>query len=258
MMKGLFVVAGGSITGRNHIRVGQNNQDGYYSHQEESCTIAIACDGCGSCPHSEVGAKLGARLIGEGIAQQWQYSQNCDWNLLRDELLTQIEGIAKSLAITTSLTQIINDYFLFTVVGVIITPLETTIFSLGDGVIALNGEVETLGPFPHNAPPYLAYGLLGRLDAAEFNIHQQISTGEVQSILIGTDGVNDLIQAETCYIPGQPEKVGSLSQFWQGDRYFKNPDLVRRKLFQLNHKHNGLLPDDTTLIIIKKQDEHLY
>jgi hypothetical protein len=92
---------------------------------------------------------------------------------------------------------------------------------------------------------------LRELDCTEFQINQQIATEKVQSILIGTDGVIDLIKAENRNLPRKLEKVGSLSQFWQSDRYFDNPDLVRRKLFLINHQADGLLPDDTTLITLR-------
>jgi len=67
-------------------------------------------------------------------------------------------------------------------------------------------------------------------------------------------------------IPGRSEIVGPISQFWGEDRYFENPDGVRRRLALINNEHQtidwrkqtiertaGRLPDDTTLIVIRRK-----
>ena len=123
-----------------------------------------------------------------------------------------------------------------------------------------------IGPFPNNAPPYLAYSLCGYPEWGHLQMHYQLPTQEVESILIGTDGVSDLIESQGSYLPGKPEKVGAITQFWQEDRYFKNLDMIRRRLSLINRevtkpdwqsqrlvKEVGLLPDDTTLIAIRRK-----
>lgn len=264
-MKGSFEVAGGSITGRNHCLVGKNNQDAYYSLRSELATIAVVCDGCGSGKHSEVGAKLGARLIVETINQKLNQLNLPDfWQQLTEEIQHKLKSIATTFTNENSLPYIVHEYFLFTVVGALVTPSETLIFSIGDGVIALNGKIKQIGPFPGNAPPYLGYGLLENSDFNNFQIHHQISTYQIESILIGTDGVIDIIKSASFALPGNRENVGLISQFWQEDRYFKNPDMVRRRLSlinrevtKLNFREVGLLPDDTTLIVIRKSPTYL-
>jgi hypothetical protein len=57
-----------------------------------------------------------------------------------------------------------------------------------------------------------------------------------------------------------------LSQFWTGDDWFANPDLLRRRLClaaracsrpnwedRRLQRFPGLLPDDTTLIVIRRR-----
>jgi hypothetical protein len=57
-----------------------------------------------------------------------------------------------------------------------------------------------------------------------------------------------------------------LSQFWEEDRYFRNPDALRRRLALINSEYThldreagvlirepGLLPDDTTLVAIRRR-----
>ena len=86
-------------------------------------------------------------------------------------------------------------------------------------------------------------------------------------MLIGSDGVSDLIQVAEQALPGRSEMVGDLADFWQDDRYFRNPDQVRRRLALINRevtmldkqaqhwvRQSGLLPDDTTLIVIRRKE----
>lgn len=270
-----FEVAAGSVTGREHQRLGKNNQDAYSYELTDQRAIAIVCDGCGSGRYSEVGARLGAQLTVRAIAHMLDQGTSLSpwddgfWRQVQQYLLEQ-------LAILADLAggyhpAAIRDYWLFTLVGALVTPAETTLFALGDGVIALNGNVQPLGPFPQNQPPYLAYGLLAdylpeAAAAAQMRVLQQAPTDQVQSILLGSDGVMDLVQATHRALPGKAELVGDISQFWQQDRFFANPDMVRRRLALINRevvqpdwggrclvRQAGLLPDDTTLVVLRRR-----
>ncbi len=271
-MKELFEVAGGSVIGRDHLRSGRNNQDAYFGICSETCAIAVVCDGCGSCAHSEVGAKIGARLVVEAIASRAEKTAIGDsfWQQVQQDLLEKLQTIAETMG--GNFSQTLYDYFLFTIVGALVTPAGASLFSIGDGVIVVNGTVTQLGPFPLNAPPYLAYAFSDYPVARwQFQIHQNLPIDEVSSILIGTDGVKDFIGSAERNLPGKEEKVGSISQFWEEDRYFKNSDLVRRQLAQMNREVTkpdwqgqqfvrtvGLLPDDTTLMVLRKRPAKTY
>ncbi|MEE3719346.1 protein phosphatase 2C domain-containing protein [Tumidithrix elongata RA019] len=281
-MNSAFELAVGSVIGRNHLQVGKNNQDAYHTLRSEFGTIAVVCDGCGSGKHSEVGAKIGAKLTVQAIAAQLnrQATKGEDeigesfWLTVQADLLLQLRNmleaigglsgdIRKDSQAESAFFSIINDYFLFTIVGVLITPKESITFAIGDGAIALNGEISEFS-FPNNAPPYLAYGLY-RPDLVPFQLHHHLATENLNSVLIGTDGVSDLIQAESKLLPNGKEVVGNIAQFWQQDRYFSNPDMLHRRLALMNHevtkpdwqnqrlvKSAGLLPDDTTLVAIRR------
>ncbi|AFY68871.1 hypothetical protein Pse7367_0566 [Thalassoporum mexicanum PCC 7367] len=290
----LFEVASGSVMGRHHRLNGKNNQDASYYATNDAAMAAVVCDGCGSCQHSEVGAKLGAKLVVNTLLQMLvcppggkvaDPTNNFFWQLLKQNLVEQLGRVAIALAgfcpqpdtrfanhpqaYLPEVKQVITDYLLFTVVGALITPQITVLFSIGDGLVCLNEQTIRIGPFPGNAPPYIAYALLkpkhGMVLPSDLSIHAQRSTSVVNSILLGTDGVDDLIAMAGQKLPDKHELVGPVSQFWQSDRYFYNPDLVRRKLWLINqegvkpnwssrrlHKQPGLLPDDTTLIAIRR------
>ncbi len=283
-MQEMFEVAGGSIAGREHLRVGKNNQDAYFSICNQQAAIAVVCDGCGSGRHSEVGAKIGARLVVKTIARRIQSEPDSQdglasefWERLKLDLLAEMQQVLQMLGggsnegnggdSRDAMQQIVNDYLLFTIVGVLITPTEAIAFSIGDGLVVVNGKIGQIGPFPDNAPPYLAYGFY-RPDLIHFHIHDRIHTDAVESVLIGTDGAADLISVAGMNLPGKQETVGQISQFWQADRYFSNPEAIHRRLSLINRevtqpdwqtqrlaKDRGLLPDDTTLVVMRRKIE---
>ncbi|NEQ99999.1 MAG: protein phosphatase 2C domain-containing protein, partial [Cyanothece sp. SIO2G6] len=209
----------------------------------------------------------------EGISQTLQspgvrLADDQFWPAVQERVVQKLQAIALSFA--PSMTTFISDYLLFTVIGVVITPELTTIFGAGDGVFALNGELVSIGPFANNAPPYLAYLLADKIpnlspNFSDIKVYRQVLTTTVQSILIGSDGIGDWGAIAQHPLPGKSELVGDLSQFWCEDRYFKNPDMVRRRLTLINResvkadwsqqqliKTGGLLPDDTTLVVLRR------
>lgn len=265
-----FEIAVGSILGQDHRRVSQNNQDAWAILTRGQATIAVVCDGCGSRHGSGVGAELGAQLTAQTLAKL--LVEECPedeqfWQTLKERLLGVLQALQQQLGADS---QVLLDYFLFTIVGCLITSQTTWIFGLGDGVFAINEQIHRIGPFVNNAPPYLAYSLLWAAEKGASPFHLQIyaqqPTEQIQSVLIGSDGVGNLIDAEAECLPGKSECVGPLHQFWRCDRYFQNPDQIRRRLTQINReiiqpdwvvqqvrKIPGLLPDDTTLISIRRK-----
>lgn len=277
-MKELFEMAAGSVAGSDHRWSGRNSQDAHYCLLNEGAIIAVVCDGCSEGKYSEVGAQIGARLITESLQQNLKYYSSetgIRWASVlektRNDVLAQLRIL--SLAMGGSLTETVTDYFLFTAVGAIIAPEETAIFSIGDGLFVLNGDLTKIGPFPNNEPPYLVYGGLVESslseknpDLVKFQLHGVIPTESLEAVLVGTDGAGDLIEAADLKMPGKEETVGNISQFWLQDQYFFNRDMVHRKLTLVNReiskpiwteqrvaKEKGLLPDDTTLAVVRRK-----
>lgn len=275
-MHNQFEIAAGTITGRDHLMAGRGNQDAYATAATDDALVAVVSDGCGSSPHSEFGSRLLVRLLIRAILDSLlAYGPECGaivfpsfWEAIRVRALQDIGVIARSLG--GRLSETVNDFLLATAVGAVIVPEATALFSIGDGIIGTNGHLTELGPFPGNAPPYLAYALIGSSleamdpDALKFKT-VAYATPSVHSLVIGTDGVRDLIAAAEKPLPGKSEALGPLSQFWEQDRYFKNQDAIRRRLALANReavipdwhtrtieRHLPLLPDDTTLVVIRR------
>jgi hypothetical protein len=271
MSVGTFEIASGSVTGRTHLLAGKPNQDAFAHRRRGEHLVAVVCDGCGSGAHSEVGARLGARLVVESIGRQLEAgaraAEKATYERARLEVLMRLEDLARAMG--GSLSETVSELFLFTVVGAAIDGEDVCVFSMGDGLMGMGDEILRLGPFPRNAPPYLAYGLLEQdpeeSGAPRFEIRRTAKADRVNSILLGTDGCADLVDVEGRFLPGRGERVGPLSQFWTDDRYFQNRDAVRRRLALINReatralwaeqriaREPGLLPDDTTLVVIRR------
>ncbi|MDP3771242.1 MAG: protein phosphatase 2C domain-containing protein, partial [bacterium] len=169
-MRNEFEIAGGSVAGRDHALVGRNNQDAFAWHQDDDVTIAVVCDGCSEGPHSEVGANLIARgmvhAIRDILAKPVIEADHRD--VLEDILidlpeeldmaLSEARGEVHSMLYALAMSGIagsldavprfVRDHLLATTVGCIIARWGTAVFSIGDGVHAVNGAVTPIGPFP--------------------------------------------------------------------------------------------------------------
>lgn len=235
--------------------------------------VATVCDGCGAGRHSEVGAALGARLWTRALAAclRGDLRDAAVWSRAWRQAQRDVCAMLAQLALAMSLSptdacspgDVIAEHFLFTVVGAAITPEATAVFAIGDGAVAINDRVEIIGPFPDNQPPYLAYALgeSGREIPLSFQLVEP--TSSIESIVLASDGACDLDSG-----PGG-EVDGGLGQFL-ADRYFRNRDAIRRRLAVLNRescevdwergqirRSRGTLPDDTTVIAIRRRPRGL-
>ncbi len=266
-------VAGGSIPGADHAMPGKpgwiNNHDAYAVRIDERTIVAVVCDGCGSGKHSEVGAKIASELFAENISTYarrlldgnpaTKFTQEKFWHRIEQQITSYLTVLSGAMG--ESVTQVVDNFFLFTLIGVLVTENEAYIFSIVDWVYAINGDVRILGPFPKNEPPYIMYALTGSSltsDMLKIKVNYVVPTTSLESILIGSDGVSYFLDAEEYILPGGGV-VGPLSQFWENDLYLKNPDAIRRRLAIINKEvvdekriKGGPLKDDTTLIVVKK------
>lgn len=284
-----FEMAAGSVIGADHlysgkVLVGRNNQDAVGWHITDKVATAVVCDGCGSGKYSEFGARLLANVIPRWIEQVIREYPECSTYFLFKDVyprvcsyLNEVWCTLGGMSPNVNGKQILNDYLLCTIVGVVVREHSVIHFSIGDGVTTLPPDdtnpavvnLRSLGPFPGNMPPYIAYRLTQTgIDPALLEFQTQtFLISEVDVILFGTDGVLDLAAAEHKTLPGQAAiTVGPLSRFWTNDLFFENPDALRRRLHQINaghtgadwmekrlHRQTGLLPDDTSLVVIRKK-----
>lgn len=278
-----FEIAGASVLGTRHLKIGRNNQDSYAWIKTSDYIIAVVSDGCSSGLHSEVGSKIMAPMFAQTLATYLSKSHfslsdenffrhDWLWYNIRQDVLARVRVLAQSM--DENLIATICKYFLCTIVGCVITPQSTCIFSCGDGVFYLNDNLHVIGPFPGNKPPYLCYGITGsdvtnnNRSLLDIQRHIICPTDDIKTMLIGSDGVHDLVDAADQNLPGREEKVGHISQFWTDDIYFANLEWMRNVLATINTekrkpiweekniiKYQGLLPDDTTFIVLRNKQK---
>jgi hypothetical protein len=269
-----FEVSGGSVLGTSHAQKGMNNQDALCWAINDSEIIAVVCDGCSSGRHNEMGAQLGARALTAEIARllSARSTDSIDTILeaARGSLLDQLLTMTRMLGGTREET--VHDFLLFSIVGAIVTQETYCIFSLGDGLQIVNGREHRI-QYSDNAPPYLAYALCDESrpeSPLRFSIDEKGETGGLRHLLIGSDGMFDLLASPRRNIPGTTEEVGEVARWWLDDRNFKNPYSITRRLTRFNtparrrdcadsnfFREPGLLRDDTTLISIRRRPGEL-
>lgn len=296
-----FAIAGGRVTGRAHQRLGHGCQDSMTWYATAGALVAVVTDGCGSSQHSEVGARLGARLLAAALVRRLDGAATpaasparapgdapgdtadhtpadaLDGALVAaacDDMLAHLRVLARAMG--GDLARTVSEHFLFTVVGAVLTPARTLVFAIGDGIVAINGAVHVIGPFPGNCPPYPGYGLLEPDDRAGRPAARPVAlsflatepTAAIHSILLATDGAGEILAQPGRALPGRGEPAGPLAQFWTDDAFFRNPDAIRRRLWLMSREHvtadwqnrrlcrdAGLLGDDTTILSIRRRGD---
>ena len=235
-----FTIAAGSVAGRHHVRGGRNNQDAFAFCETEAGLAAAVCDGCSSGAHSEVGARLAAMLVARSMVRDLALRDPCEIaERARECTLAHLEALASAMSGEgkggARFRAVVADHFLFTVVGFALTERRAFAFALGDGVLAVDGRREVLGPFPENEPPYLGYALCAGLERAlGLEIRPLPPPSETTSLLAGTDGASEL----------------DLAPFLADERILRNPDMVRRLLWQ--QAKERALDDDATLVLLRR------
>jgi len=274
-MTNAFEVAAGTVAGRDHSRVGKNSHDAYAWVQRQDFTVAVVCDGCGSGEHSEVGAKIGSKIALECIERHYRWSPELfqyatmpapGLKLIKRSILTRIQGLAEAMA--GSYSENVSQYFLFTILAAIVDQKEgkAYVFGCGDGIFYVN-DVPTTIPSPNNAPAYLSYNLVETNQPdPDLGMLWMGSADTLKSLLIATDGVQELARSFDKPIPGKDEKIGPISQFWEKDGHFRNPFSIGHRLALINRsvskvdwekkamsEAHGPLRDDATLVAIRRR-----
>lgn len=260
-----FQVAMGSVPGARHRHSLRNNQDGAAVVTTPVGLVAAVCDGCGSAPQSEVGARLLAHFLANQGSRmlldvgRWgppgaahARVRAALMETLRLRALGYLGGCAAGLG--GNPVHNIQALFLCTALVAVVTPAVTWVSTIGDGVVALNGKVQIIDE--DNTPVYLAYGLVAdarrRLGPRRLRFVERgaLPTGELCSLQVASDGAADLLRRA-----GEPLRDGSspggLEQFGQpGDVGRRNA--VQRRLVVVGVR-NGRARDDTTVVCIERK-----
>jgi hypothetical protein len=233
-----FTVAGGSVTGRHHLRVDRPNQDAWAALRTDDAIAVAVCDGCGSGRRSEVGAVIGARLWVRTLVDALAGGDAADpalWAAARARVAAVLADLVAVLG-----DGALVDHGLFTSLVAVVTARTTAIYALGDGVVGLDDDVRTLGPFADDQPPYLGYDLIA--PPAPPTLFVTAPTAAVSSLVLASDGADELAADELALL----RSAGAV----------RNPDGVRRRLAVLHRAtavHGGpRFADDTTVVAVRR------
>ena len=252
-----FLLTSGTVVGREHVRLGRGNQDGVALHAGGELIVAAVTDGCSSGRYSEVGARLGAAHLAAWVPQLWRRlgGAGCRADVLAgeaaDALLAFLYSVSGGLRPGgDELASTVADYLLFGFLCAVVDRERAVVFGIGDGLYSLNGAATLLDPGPENAPDYLAYRLLGQRGRdIRPRVHLAVPTAEVRSLLVGTDGLADLVaRADEPLRDGG--RQGGLEQFETGPLVLRNGSQVHKRLTVIGEL-NRRLRDDTTLALLR-------
>jgi hypothetical protein len=224
--------AAAAVTGSRHQRSSRNGQDAAVAltcpaartsddmqlapGPRAEAAVVVVADGCSSGASSEVGARLGASLFARSLvvrlAAGERVSCPATWSAVRTDVVRTIAGVLERM--TGDRAQVLHDHFLFTIVAAAATRDGAAVWALGDGAYSSGDTTRVLGPFADNAPPYLAYDLLGDARAAHF----EVAAPTCGAIVIATDGACEL--------------DGGLENF-AASKFVEHPDALRRHLVVL-------------------------
>lgn len=229
----------GTIQGSAHRKLDYNNQDAVLIFEAEDLLIGIVADGCGSGSNSEVGAQLGVKRITKIIYEK--IKSNVDW---KKNLKPEMQNYAKTLAELhdVNLAEFVRDYLLFTLVGFVKYEDNITLFSYGDGVIVIDDNISIIDQ--NNRPKYLNNELKNG-EGADFQFQEFKYEG--QKILIGSDGVEDIIDGINKKTIVEYSKF---NDFISDEFNYSNPIQIPK--FLQKYSKSNILKDDCTLIMIKE------
>jgi len=227
-------VAAAAVTGASHLRLGRNGQDAVASWSEGDRGVVIVCDGCGSGARSELGAIYTARALVAAMARLLREgasaAEQVTWERARAEVTRGLRSLLASWRVEreedVADACLIEQHLLCTIVAAARGGGTASVWAIGDGAFVLGGELTQLGPFPDNAPPYLAYDLLAAPREAHFaalamDPGDDGDDGETDrgAILVATDGAAALGE--------------ELIELAHTPRFLEHPDALRRHLATL-------------------------
>jgi hypothetical protein len=224
-------LAGASLIGREHVRIGRNNQDGFALSRRGGVTVGVVTDGCSSQPRSEVGAQLSARFLASWVAVHAEGPSLPE--RATDALCAWLYRAVSELdADPTSFTSVVETYFLHTFLCAVRAGDDALVFGIGDGAVLIDDTLLRLDAGPDNAPPYVAYRLLtGRRPEPQVHF-----TGRARRLAVMTDGFEPVTDAQ-------------VRELAAGEGLWRNARTLQRRLNVLGEAEK--LSDDATLVVLE-------
>lgn len=253
-----FSLAGASVIGPSHARVGRNNQDAWSAWVDEDLVVLVVADGCSGGPASEVGAHLAARWVAAQAARRWNRERvgrhEAFASDLFDGLAQQMEVLASALAPEASqIPMVVADLLLNTVLVALVDRDIASVFGIGDGLVVVNGAPVVLESDGQRGPEYLAYRLCDAADTGYDprsiapRLLARVETDVLRMLVLATDGAHELL----------PQRAGRdrLTALFEDGLVARRPALLQNRLVEMAAEP-GLLSDDVTLVALMANASH--
>jgi len=207
-----FVIGGATQQGTVHILDNSNNQDAISICIEDDLIIGIVCDGCtsthddliNSYSNNEIGSKLIAHTLSNILRSQLSESKIIDETFLEvvaKKLFDHLKSLISIMSLEGEKEKeiFIFDYLMTTILCFIVTENSFIVFNCGDGIIGLNNIFQLIDEnglyFSSSLLPECCPSLYSKpIRTNKFNIIYSGNTNELQSILLATDGFDDIAQ----------------------------------------------------------------
>lgn len=225
-----------TVIGREHVRLGRNNQDGVFACTRGETTVAVVTDGCSSQPFSEVGARLGARALATMTASLGHMPLSELPALAMDHLTAWLDRLTHSVEVDDA-TSVLEQYGLFTVLCAVQRAGDAVVFGSGDGAVFVDGQLTRLDSGEDNAPAYVGYRLTGKSVPAR--VHH---LGGARRIALATDGLDGLLT----------KAPDALRLLLDEPHVWTNPLHLQRRLNVLHEQER--FTDDTTLAVLDTRE----
>ncbi len=191
-----------SVAGARHRAAARNCQDAALTWVacDQAWGIAVVCDGCGSQPHSELGALWGrqawCRAVQRTIASGHGLASPSFWTTVCDDVVTALTCLAAQCGGDDERERavFVQQHLLFTSVIGVVHEATVSVLALGDGAALVNDEPHVFGPWADNAPPYIAYALLDST-FAPMTVATIVTRAkaEVGRLAVASDGIDDFV-----------------------------------------------------------------
>jgi hypothetical protein len=251
-LRSCFSLAGASVVGPAHARVGRNNQDAWAAWVGDDLAVLAVADGCSGGAASEVGAQFAARWVVAHAARRWSHGRRGRHEELARELFDGLAQELGALAATLAsepkgIPSVVADLLLATVLVALVDHDVASVFGVGDGLIVVDGAPVVLECDRQRGPEYLAYRLCDRADTGydpdSIAPRQlaEVQTDAIQTLVLATDGAHELL----------PARAGRdrFTALFEDGLVARRPALLQARLGEMAAEP-GLLDDDVTLVAL--------
>jgi hypothetical protein len=230
--------------------------------------VLVVCDGTtygsaegeefGLESRNELGALFGCQVLMQRLRRAYERcGMNADgamWRRAAADLLIRLRLAAQAMAggdlrdlPLRQREELVLEHFCFTAIAAVIDAATTEIAAIGDGFVAINGELKELTSVVKNEPDCIGSALL--LDdktavppEVAFQTVAHIPTADLQSLLLATDGLQYLIRNERRLVPGTQWELGPAAQLWEDEYFFNDPTSALRWLRGLCTTRSARVP----------------